>query len=154
MLKGGRDEIILSREGQSVVHSLQVPDLKPGESYGRYPDGSNNFVYMQEITPNAANELGSDRIPVFEHMKNRVMATGRLQDKNIAPLRQGSEIFVPLSAIEDYNGDNPALIHRIGRAEAERINGVMYVPLSAFDGTHFRVNDIILERYNSVIIYR
>ena len=152
-IKGGRDEIILTRE-LAVIGSLRVPELKPGESYGRYPDGGDNLVYMQKCTPNEANELGSDRIKIFEYMKNRVMPTGRLQPKNIVPIRQGREIFVPLSAVEEYNGDNAAAIHRIARNEAERINGGMYVPLSAFEGTRVRINDIILEKLNSVIFYR
>jgi len=153
MLKGGRDEIMLMRS-DAVHDSIYMPELKSGESYGRYPDGGGKFMYQQTLTPNAANELGSERIPVFDYMKNRIMPTGRLQDKNMVPFRQGGEIFIPLAAMEEYNGDNSAAIHRIARNAAERINDGVYVPLSAFENTHIRINHVILDRLNSVIIYR
>jgi hypothetical protein len=153
IMKGGRDEIILTRSEQSI-NSIALPELKRGESYGRYPDGGDKFIYLQKLTPNAANELGSDRITVYEYMKNRVMPTGRLQPKNLTPIRENGQIYVPLEAILEYNGDNPDSIHRIARNEAIQINGKSYVPLSAFDGTRVRINDVILDRLNSVIIYR
>jgi hypothetical protein len=158
-LKGGRDEITLIRSGSDdIVDNVHLPELKSGESYGRYPDGNDgnggNFVYLQRLTPNAVNELGNERIVEQEYMKNRILLTGRLQDKEFAPIRAYGEVFIPLALIDEYNGNNPASIQRIARSEAEEIDGIEVVALSAFGGTGVRINQVILERLNSVIFYR
>ena len=152
-LKSDRDEIRLIYS-DTVRESMYLPNLEENESYGRYPDGGDKFVYLQKSTPNAKNELGSERIKEFEYMKNRVLLTGRLQDKSIIPIRENGQVYVPLAAFDDYNGSNPRAIQNMAKEAAVTINGGLYVPLSAFEGTQVRINEIIVDRLNSVIIYK
>jgi len=152
-LKSGRDEVRLVRL-DTVQESVYLPECKAGESYGRYPDGGEKFVYLQTLTDGTANNLGSGRVNIFEYMKNKVILTGRLQDKTVVPIRLDGETYVPLAAFDEYNGNNPREVVSMAKKGAIDMNGGLYVPISVFDGTRVLINEIILEKFNSVIIYK
>ena len=152
-LKSGRDEVRLMRS-DTVQESVYLPECKAGESYGRYPDGGEKFVYLQTLTDGTANNLGGGRVNIFEYMKNKVILTGRLQDKTVVPIRLDGETYVPLAAFDEYNGNNPREVVSMAKKGAIDMNGDLYVPISVFDGTRVLINEIILEKFNSVIIYK
>jgi hypothetical protein len=74
--KSGEQVALFKKEGQEfvlvdrVIYRLQFKDV----SYGRYPDGSSRFVYIQTASPGASNNNATIGKPVIKNKPSRKSA--------------------------------------------------------------------------------
>ena len=152
-LREGVEEICLFYQGV-LVDKSELPLLKNGkESYGRYPDGSDSFVHLQQITPSAPNNLGERAPVVFDYMKNRVLVRGSLMQADTALRFHEGELYLA-KKVTDYLGTGSLNeLTRMANRMMTEIDGEKFFPLSAINDSAL-VHVIYLEDINSLIINR
>ncbi len=65
-LSGGGEFVALTAtDGKTVWDSISFGSQSPDVSYGRYPDGTGNFVFMNHPTPSAPNVLSTVKKPLI-----------------------------------------------------------------------------------------
>ena len=53
--RGGEKITLTQPDGQTIIQEISYPAAQPDASFGQYPDGSGNWIYLNRLTPNAAN---------------------------------------------------------------------------------------------------
>lgn len=68
----GEDIGLTAEDGVTIIDQITFGPQTTDVSYGRYPDGSDNWVFMPDFTPGAPNDLGVVLLPVVinEFMAN------------------------------------------------------------------------------------
>jgi len=58
LAKGGEKIFLIDKDGSTILDVIEYTDQESDMSFGRYPDGSANLVYMPFPTPAAKNSKG------------------------------------------------------------------------------------------------
>ena len=99
-LSAGGEEIGLYGIGGILVDSLTFGSQNADESYGRIPDGSNNWRAIDAPTPATSNTGGTARITINEIMYYHRAGRGQAEDIR----REYIELYNRGTAAADLSG--------------------------------------------------
>jgi hypothetical protein len=54
--RGGEKITLTQPDGQTIIQSISYPSASSDASFGQYPDGSGNWIYLNQPSPNQANK--------------------------------------------------------------------------------------------------
>lgn len=100
-LSSGGEEVWLEDAAGNVIDNLTFPAMNVDQSYGRFPDGSDNWQLMAAITPGAAN---SNTAPVLNYIfLNEIYSRGVVGDEDWIEVHNLSSDPIDLSGYKVYD---------------------------------------------------
>jgi len=101
-LSGNGETIWLEKGDGTLADSVIFPALEDGQSYGRYPDGANNWQILYVPTPGAANDNTAPPTEIIIKM-NEIFSKGTDADPDWIEIYNGSTVDVNLSGYKIYD---------------------------------------------------
>lgn len=112
-------------DGKTILDQMVVVKTQKSTSYGRYPDGSENLMYLDTATPGSVNKNTPLQYILPSQAKNRILLNGTLLESSIAPKMVDGVVYAPLQPLMqamDFKITGMALPRR-------NMEGEEYVPL-------------------------
>ena len=106
-LSSGGEQVWLENAAGTVIDDITFPALAETESYGRYPDGTNNLQVLSIVTKGAANN-NSVPPPAVVILMNEIFSKGVDPDFDWIEIYNGSTIAVDLSGYKIYDSGGQA----------------------------------------------
>lgn len=105
-LGSGGEKVWLENAEGAVIDSIEFPALEEGQSFGRYPDGAENWQILYVVTKGAAND-NSGPPPVVTILMNEVFSRGIVEDPDWIEVYNttGSELDLTGFKIYDSGGN-------------------------------------------------
>jgi predicted extracellular nuclease len=98
-LSGGGETVWLENATGTIIDSIAFPGLEEGQSYGRYPDGTENWQILFTVTKGAAN---SNAIPSFIVL-NELYSRGTAEDPDWVEIYNTSSADIDISGYKIYD---------------------------------------------------
>ncbi|MBP6979085.1 MAG: lamin tail domain-containing protein [Bacteroidales bacterium] len=100
-LSSGGEQVWLENADGTVIDDVTFPALEAGQSYGRYPDGAENWQMLYTVTKGTAN---SDVIPdVVLIWMNELYSRGTTEDPDWIEIFNDSDKDIDLSGYKIYD---------------------------------------------------
>ncbi len=101
-LSGSGEQIWLENAGGTVIDDVTFPALTENQSFGRFPDGSNNLKIMNTVTRGTANS-NNDPEPIIIILMNEIFSKGVDPDLDWVEIYNGSTVEVDISGYKIYD---------------------------------------------------
>jgi len=102
-LSSNGEQVWLEDAAGNIIDDIKFPALEESQSYGRLPDGSDNWQILNTVTKGAPNQNTASIIIVM----NEIYSRGTVADPDWIEIYNGSSIPVDISGYKIYdNGGN------------------------------------------------
>ncbi|HNS47298.1 MAG TPA: lamin tail domain-containing protein [Bacteroidales bacterium] len=98
-LSGSGEEVWLENTASEVIDNVTFAALEEGQSYGRYPDGTENWQILYTVTRGAAN---SNLIPSVIEL-NELYSRGTSEDPDWVEIHNSSSADIDISGYKIYD---------------------------------------------------
>lgn len=101
-LSGSGEQLWLENGDGAPVDDLTFPELTDTQSFGRFPDGSNNMQVMNTVTKGSANS-NLDPEPEISILMNEIFSKGVDPDLDWVEIYNASTVSVDVSGYKIYD---------------------------------------------------
>ena len=106
-LSGNGEEVWLENAEGNIVDNILFPALEENQSYGRYPDGTQNWQLLNTVTPGAAND-NTTPPPAVTVLMNEAYSKGVVENPDWIEIYNTTAEDIDLTGFKIYDNGGQA----------------------------------------------